>query len=90
MSRKRTQTITREREQAIMLTLLEVPEFRRKAGLAPRDGSNGGDTLQVIGRVLGCSRECVRVIERRALRKLHKACSTDPELRHAIAHLFLK
>lgn len=80
-------TLTRDREQAILLTLLEVPSFRRKAGLPPR---MGGDTLDTLGRVLGCSREAVRLIERRAMHKLRAACCSDPELRHAIAHLFNK
>lgn len=76
--------LTKEREQAILLTLLEVPEFRRKAGLPPRDG---GDTLALCGKLLGYSREAVRLIERRAMLKLRAACCSDPELRHAIAHL---
>lgn len=80
-------TLTRDREQAILLTLLEVPEFRRKAGLPPR---MGGDTLDTLGRVLGCSREAIRLIERSAMHKLRAACCSDPELRHAIAHLFSK
>lgn len=70
-----------------MLTLLEVPEFRRKAGLPPREG---GDTLETLGRILGLSREAIRIIERRAMHKLRAACCSDPELRHAIAHLFSK
>lgn len=80
-------TLTRDREQAILLTLLEVPSFRRKAGLPPREG---GDTLETLGRVLGCSREAVRLIERRAMHKLRAAAYADPELRHAITHLFNK
>lgn len=86
----RRSKISPQTEQAIMLTLLEVPEFRRKAGLPPRHGSNGGDTLDTLGRVLGCSRESVRIIERSAMHKLRAACCADPELRHAIAHLFSK
>lgn len=80
-------TLTRDREQAILLTLLEVPSFRRKAGLPPREG---GDTLETLGRVLGCGREAVRLIERRAMHKLRAAAYADPELRHAITHLFNK
>lgn len=80
-------TLTRDREQAILLTLLEVPSFRRKAGLPPREG---GDTLELCGKLLGCSREAVRLIERSAMHKLRAACCADPELRHAIAHLFNK
>lgn len=74
-------------EQAITLSLLEVPMFRRKAGLPPRFG---GDSLAVCGRVLGLSREAVRLIELRALRKLRAACCSDPELRQALTHLFNK
>ena len=80
-------TLDRHTEQAILLTLLEVPSFRRKAGLPPREG---GDTLDTLGRVLGCSREAIRLIERSAMHKLRAACCSDPELRHAIAHLFSK
>lgn len=80
-------TLTRDREQAILLTLLEVPSFRRKAGLPPREG---GDTLETLGRVLGCGREAIRLIERRAMHKLRAAAYADPELRHAITHLFNK
>ena len=87
MSRNLSQPLTKNREHAILLTLLEIPSFRRKAGLPPRVG---GDTLDTLGRVLGCSREAVRLIERRAMHKLRAACCSDPELRHAIAHLFNK
>lgn len=80
-------TLTRDREQAILLTLLEVPSFRRKAGLPPREG---GDTCETLGRILGVSREAVRLIERSAMHKLRAACCSDPELRHAITHLFHK
>lgn len=81
MSRRK---LTKEREQAILLTLLEVPEFRRKAGLPPRCG---GDTLETLGRILGVSREAIRIIERRAMHKLRAACCSDPELRHALEHI---
>jgi len=87
MSRNLSQPLTKNREHAILLTLLEVPEFRHKAGLPPREG---GDTLDTLGRVLGCSREAIRLIERSAMHKLRAACCSDPELRHAIAHLFSK
>lgn len=87
MSRNLSQPLTKNQEHAILLTLLEIPSFRRKAGLPPRVG---GDTLDTLGRVLGCSREAVRLIERRAMHKLRAACCSDPELRHAIAHLFNK
>ena len=86
----RRSKISPQTEQAIMLTLLEVPAFRRKAGLPPRDGYHGGDSLATLGRLLGCSRESVRIIERRAMHKLRAACCADPELRHAITHLFNK
>ena len=76
--------LTRDREQAILPTLLEMPSFRCKAGLPPRVG---GDTLDTLGRVLGCSREAVRLIERRAMHKLRAACCSDPELRHALEHI---
>ncbi len=82
--------LARDTEQAIMLTLLEVPEFRCKAGLPRRDGYHGGDSLATLGRVLGVSREAVRVIERQALHKLRAACCSDPELRQAIDFLFNK
>lgn len=77
-------------EQAIMLTLLEVPEFRRKAGLPPRDGYHGGDSLATLGRLLGRSRELVRAVEARALRKLRVACCHNPELQLALRHLLRK
>lgn len=80
-------TIDRDTEQAITLSLLEVPSFRRKAGLPPRCG---GDTLETLGRILGVSREAIRLIERRAMHKLRAAAYADPELRHAITHLFNK
>lgn len=80
-------TLDRHTEQAIMLTLLEVPAFRRKAGLPPRCG---GDTLATIGRILGVSREAIRLIERRAMHKLRAAAYADPELRHAIEHIIHK
>lgn len=70
-----------------MLTLLEVPEFRRKAGLPLRDGYHGGDSLGTLGRLLGCSREAIRVIEARALRRLRTACCHNPELQLALRHL---
>ena len=80
-------TLDRHTEQAITLTLLEVPSFRRKAGLPPRCS---GDTLETLGRILGVSREAIRIIERRAMHKLRAAAYSDPELRHAITHLFHK
>lgn len=79
--------LTRDQEDAILLTLLEVPEFRRKAGLPPR---MGGDTLDTLSRVLGCSRERIRQIEARALRRLRIAAYADPELRTALAHILVK
>lgn len=87
MSRNLSQPLTKNREHAILLTLLEVPSFRRKAGLPPRCG---GDTLETLGRILGVSREAIRIIERRAMHKLRAAAYADPELRHAITHLFNK
>ena len=80
-------TIDRDTEQAITLSLLEVPSFRRKAGLPPRCG---GDTLETLGRILGVSREAIRIIERGAMHKLRAAAYADPELRHAITNLFNK
>lgn len=80
-------TLDRDTEQAITLSLLEVPSFRRKAGLPPR---MGGDTRETLGRILGISREAVRLIERRAMQKLRSACCTDPDLRQAITHLLHK
>lgn len=79
---------TKEQEDAILLTLLEVPAFRRKAGLPPRYGA--GDTLELLGKILSCSRERIRQIEVRALRKLRIAAYTDPELKIALAHLIHK
>lgn len=87
MSRNLSQPLTKNREHAILLSLLEVPSFRRKAGLPPRCG---GDTLETLGRILGVSRESIRIIERRAMHKLRAAAYADPELRHAITHLFNK
>ena len=80
-------TIDRDTEQAIMLSLLEIPSFRRKAGLPPR---HGGDTLATLAKLLGVSREAVRLIELRAMHKLRAAAWADPELRHAMAHIFTK
>ena len=79
--------LDRDTEQAITLSLLEVPAFRRKAGLPPRCG---GDTLETLGRILGVSREAIRLIERRAMHKLRAAAYADPELRHAIEHILHK
>lgn len=87
MSRNLSQPLTKNQEHAILLTLLEIPSFRRKAGLPPREG---GDTLDTLGRVLGCSREAVRLIERRAMHKLRAAAYADPELRHALEHILHK
>ena len=87
MPKRRSKKLHPHTEQAIMLTLLEVPEFRSKAGLPPRHGSHGGDTLQQLADVLGVTRECVRCIERRALRKLRAAIATAPELRRTLRHL---
>ena len=84
MSRNLSHPLTKNREHAILLTLLEVPEFRRKAGLPPR---SGGDTLETLGRILGVSREPIRIIERCAMHKLRAACCADPELRHALEHI---
>jgi len=85
MSRRK---LSRDQEDAILLTLLEVPEFRRKAGLPPRNGT--GDTLELCGKLLGCSRERIRQIEARALRRLRIAAYADPELRTALAHILVK
>ncbi len=76
--------LTKEQEEAIALSLLEVPSFRRKAGLPPREG---GDTCETLGRILGVSREAVRLIERQAMHKLRAVCYADPELRHALEHI---
>ena len=84
MNRNLSQPLTKNREHAILLTLLEVPEFRRKAGLPPRED---GDTLVTLGRILGVSCETIRKIERRAMHKLRAACCADPELRHALEHI---
>lgn len=70
-------------EDAITITLLSVPEFRKKAGLPPRD--EAGETLQNIARALGMSRERIRQIEAKALIKLRHAVLDKPELRQALA-----
>lgn len=60
----------KETEQAIMLTFLEIPAFRKRAGLPPR---SGGSTFAEMGRVLGMSRQRMERITRQALAKLRKA-----------------
>lgn len=62
--------LARETEQAIMLAFLEMPAFRRRAGLPPR---SGGSTFAEMGRVLGMSRQSMERITRQALAKLRKA-----------------
>ena len=76
--------MNKEREDAITITLLSVPEFREKAGLPPRM-PGCGDTLQNIARVLGLSRERVRQIEAKALIKIRRAVLDKPELRRELA-----
>lgn len=70
-----------------MLCLLEMPEFRRKAGLPPRAG---GDTIQTIATLMGVSRESVRLIERRALHKIRAAVLSCPECRAALEFILSK
>ena len=82
----RRHKISPQTEQAIMLALLDVPEFRRKAGLPQRQGSHGGETLQLLADVMGITREGVRLIERTALRKLRTAIAADPALSRALRH----
>lgn len=84
-----SQTIQQRKhlEQAIALALLDVPEFRQKAGLPPRQGSHGGETLQLLADVMGLTREGVRLIERSALRKMHAAIAANPQLFRALRHL---
>lgn len=76
--------MNKEREDAITITLLGVPEFREKAGLPPRR-PGCGDTLQTIGTLLGMSRERVRQIEAKALHKIRRAVLDKPGLRQALA-----
>ncbi len=76
--------MNKEREDAITITLLSVPEFREKAGLPPRM-PGCGDTLQTIGTLLGMSRERVRQIEAKALIKIRRAVLDKPELRREFA-----
>lgn len=71
-------------EDAITITLLEVPEFRQKAGLPPR-APGCGDNRQTIGTLLGMSRERVRQIEAKALRKIRRAVLDNPDLRREFA-----
>lgn len=70
-------------EDAITITLLSVPEFRKKAGLPPRD--EAGETLQTIARALGMTRERIRQIESKALIKIRRAVLDKPELRREFA-----
>lgn len=58
-----------ELEDAIALTLLEVPEFRAKAGLPPREG---GDTLETLAAVLGVPHQLITYYENAALAKLRR------------------
>lgn len=74
----------RQLEDAITIALLEVPEFRQKAGLPPRT-PGCGDTLQTIGTLLGMSRERIRQIEAKALFKIRRAVLDNPEMRQALA-----
>lgn len=69
MSKSRQQR-EREREQAIAVALLDVPEFRRRAGLPPLPC--GGDPEEVVAAVMGVSRIQLFRITQTALRKLRR------------------
>lgn len=73
----RRRQLERWHEQAITLTLLEIPEFRRKAGLAPR---NGGSSLAEMARALGMHRQQISAIEESALKKLRSIAYEDADL----------
>lgn len=61
----------REREQAIAVALLSVPEFRHRAGLPPMPC--GGDPEEVVAAIMGVSRIQLFRITQNALRKMRRA-----------------
>lgn len=77
----RRRQLARWHEQAITLTLLEIPEFRRKAGLPPR---NGGSSLAEMARVLGMHRQQISAIAESALRKIRSEVYSDADLRDEV------
>lgn len=62
----------KQEEQAIMLSLLSVPEFRKRAGLPPREYGQG-EKLEVIAALLGISKGRVVQIQNCALEKCRRA-----------------
>lgn len=58
-------------EDAITLALLGCPEFRRKAGLPPRDG--GGSSLDEMAAILGVTKSRVCQVYTTAISKLRNA-----------------
>lgn len=73
MTRKRA----RQQEQAIMLALLSVPEFRAKAGLPPL--SADGDDAETLAMLLDCTPGRVRQIIQSSIDKLRMALLSRPD-----------
>lgn len=64
--------LERQEEQAIMLSLLGVPDFRRRAGLPPREYGTP-EKLEVMAALLDVSKSRVSRIEKQALNKMRRA-----------------
>lgn len=63
-------------EDAITIALLGCPDFRRKAGLAPR-GENEGSSLSEMARATGLSTTRLFQIYKSALEKLRAALGNE-------------